>query len=147
MEGLFPPVPCSAAFSVSNIHREGGNISRCSDIAGSCDTVATLFIADFDSFMYGAFLAGTTTHQLLGTTDPVQVDMPNRHRVIAFIGANIISPLVTIALTVTLVFTMRRSCSGDTVGSGGTLVNTTALPASAGENSPLEDLSAIFSLW
>lgn len=107
------------------------------------DTLATLFIADFDNFMYGAFLAGSTTQQRLQATDPVEVDIPDRHRIIAFVGANIISPLVTIALTMALVFTMRRSCSGDPAGSG----TTTVPPANVGGGSPLDDLSAIFTLW
>jgi len=106
------------------------------------DTIATLFIADFDTFVYAAFTAGTTKQQL-ATTDPVRVEMPDRHRMISFVCANAIGPLITIAMTATLVFTIRRSCIGnDMVGNP---AGSGSIPSA--ERSVLNDIVGIFTFW
>jgi len=104
------------------------------------DTIATLFLVDFDSFVYTAFTA-VSTKQRLATTDPVQVDMPSRHRIISFIGTNTVGPLITLAMTATLVFTMRRSCTGNST------VGNAAVSGSTPSNSTLSDLAGIFTFW
>jgi len=106
------------------------------------NTIATLFIGDFDSFIYTTFTA-SSTKQDLARTDPVEVEVPDWQSTILFIGTNAVGPLITIAMTATLVFSMLRSCSDNpTVGISAVSGSTPSLG-----NSTLNDLAGIFTFW
>jgi len=108
------------------------------------DTIATLFISDLDNFVYTAFTAATTKQQLASTV-PVQAEVSDRHRVMSFVFANAIGPLMTVAVTATLVFTMRRSCSGDSAAGSPEMPGD--VHSEGALNSPLSDLMGIFTFW
>jgi len=89
-----------------------GFIARSTEESMVIDTVAALFISDIGTFMFHAFTTNSVKNNLR-RMPPVEFTSNNCARLLSFFLVNFVLPIITVGLSVAMVWYLRSHCGPD----------------------------------